>query len=246
MPGILSTGLSAADHWHPTPDYTLHLNRYTLISMFTGIIQAIGTVARITPNAFGARLAIHAPQWDCKPNEGDSICVNGVCLTYTPQDGGLAFDVIRETLDRSTLGALKAGHRVNLESSLTPATPIGGHFVQGHIDGLGRVIEVYDGADEWRTTVAAEPEVMRYLIPKGSVALDGVSLTVASVDAAAGRFAVALIPTTLKLTTLAERKVGDALNIETDILTRTVVHTLEQMNALGGGLTLDKLRDAGF
>ncbi len=214
--------------------------------MFTGIIQAIGTVARLTPNAFGAQLVIAAPPWDCRPSEGDSICVNGVCLTYTPQGEGLAFDVVRETLDRSTLGALRPGDRVNLESSLTPATPIGGHFVQGHIDGLGRVVEVYDGADEWRTTIAAEPDVMRCIIPKGSVALDGVSLTVASVDSAAGRFAVALIPTTLKLTTLAESQVGDALNIETDILARTVVHTLEQMNAAGGGLTLDKLRDAGF
>ena len=224
-------------------------------AMFTGIVQAIGRVQRLQPNAFGAKLLIDPGDWSHRPAAGDSVAVNGCCLTYAPQGGEsagrLTFDVIRETLDRSTLGRLSAGDRVNLESSLTATTPMGGHFVQGHVDGLGRIVEISSSLDEWRTTVEVDADVMPCLVPKGSVAIDGVSLTLAGVEVAACRFTVALIPTTIDLTTLGALSVGDMVNIETDLIARTVVHWLSHWadgggGAAEGGLTLQKLRDAGL
>jgi len=218
--------------------------------MFTGIIEATGSVASIQPNDFGARLLISPDKFAYQPLPGDSIAVNGVCLTHAPREGEstkeLAFDVIRETLARTSLGELQPGSSVNLEASLRADTPIAGHFVQGHVDGLGTVAEVDDGADEWRTTIEVEPALMKYIVPKGSIAIDGVSLTIATVDIPANRFSVALIPTTLKRTTLTDRKVGDRVNLETDMIARTVVHYLELRRGGEATLTLDKLRDAGF
>ncbi len=218
--------------------------------MFTGIIQAVGRVRQVLGSPTGKRIVIDASDWRHQPAEGDSIAINGVCLTYAPQPGRagrLAFDAVPETLERSTLGALKAGDRVNLEPSLTASAAVGGHFVQGHVDGIGRIAAIDTSAGQWRLTVEAPVELMPALVPKGSVALDGISLTIASVDPAPGsnRLDVAIIPTTLRLTTLGEAAVGQTVNIETDIIARTVVHVLKQMNA-PGGLTMDKLRDAGF
>lgn len=218
--------------------------------MFTGIVEATGSVASIQSNDFGARLRIAPDGFSYRPAPGDSIAVNGVCLTHSPGDGEstehLAFDVIRETLERTALGDLRPGSSVNLEASLRADTPIAGHFVQGHVDGLGAVAEVYDGADEWRTTIEVDAALMKYIVPKGSIAIDGVSLTIATVDVPANRFSVALIPTTLELTTLKDRRVGDRVNLETDMIARTVVHYLELQSGGGGKLTMDKLRDAGF
>ena len=218
--------------------------------MFTGIVENTGTVVSAAPNAFGVRLLVDGGAFSHRPAPGDSIAVNGVCLTHAPKPDDppahLAFDVIRETLDRTSLGGLRAGSRVNLEASLRADTPIAGHFVQGHVDATGTVAEVYDGADEWRTTIAVEPALMKFIVPKGSIAVDGVSLTIASVDTAANRFAVALIPTTLELTTLKDRRAGERVNLETDMVVRTVVHYLELQRGEGAALSLDRLRDAGF
>jgi riboflavin synthase alpha subunit len=219
--------------------------------MFTGIVDAKGTVAALTHNAFGARLVVDAQAFGYHPPPGDSIAINGVCLTHAPNAAdpprSLAFDVIRETLDRTNLGTLAAGDPVNLEASVRADTPLAGHFVQGHIDGCGTVVEVRDRADEWRTTSEAPAELMPCIVPKGSIAIDGVSLTIADADALARRFAVALIPTTLDRTTLIDRKAGDRVNLETDIIARTVVNYL-QHHAAGADqrLSLRKLLDAGF
>ena len=218
--------------------------------MFTGIIESTGTIASLDRNEFGERLLIDPGKFSYQPTHGDSIAVNGVCLTHSPHDsdppGHFAFDVIQETLNVTSLGALAVGSRVNLEASLRADTPIAGHFVQGHVDAMGTVVDVYDGADEWRTTIEVDPALMKYVVPKGSIAIDGVSLTIASVDTAANRFSVALIPTTLELTTLNDRKVGDKVNLETDMIARTVVHYLDLQAGGENTLTMDKLRNAGF
>jgi len=217
--------------------------------MFTGIIATTGRVRSIAPKTGGARLLVDPGDWHVAPRRGDSICVNGVCLTHAPADGNdgmLRFDIITETLSRSNLGALSVGDRVNLEASLTPDTPMGGHFVQGHVDGLGTVADIRDTAQEWRLTTRIDRTLMPFMVPKGSVAIDGISLTIASVDVAANTFDVAIIPTTLDVTNLGDRKIGDRLNIETDMIVRSVVHVLRHFSEDADGLTMEKLRAAGF
>jgi riboflavin synthase len=202
--------------------------------MFTGLVQAVGTVVSVEPNAAGARLVVDASGWGYRPGHGESIAVNGCCLTHAPEKGVrphfLAFDMVHQTLARTTLGRLAPGDAVNLESCLTLSSPIGGHLVQGHIDGVGKVREVSTAAGH-RVIIEAEPGVMKYIVATGSVAVDGVSLTVAAVDADAGCFSVALIPTTLQLTTLGRRRAGHRVNIETDTLVRTVMHYLDRLVA---------------
>lgn len=198
--------------------------------MFTGIVQATGVVQSIADVPAGKRLTIDRQGWqprDVSLAHGDSICVSGVCLTLVAfDDATLAFDVIPETLRRSSLGRLAVGSRVNLEPSLTPTTPMGGHTVQGHIDGVGHVRALANDDGEWRLTIDTPDALMDYMVPKGSVAIEGVSLTIAEVDDTG--FTVALIPTTLELTTLGALKAGDPVNLETDILARTVVHVLRR------------------
>ena len=221
--------------------------------MFTGIVQAKGQLARITPNAFGARLTVDSPGWPdpavYKPIHGDSICVSGVCLTVTEHsDGQMSFDVIAETLAKTNLGELEPGHPVNLEPAVTPNQPLGGHFMQGHIDGVGEVTRVHAGEDEHRITIKPPAELMPYIIPKGSIAIDGISLTLAAVHE--DSFEVALIPTTLELTTLGDTAVGRRVNLEADILSKTIVHQLNRLNGKAGqpqaGLTMQLLQEAGF
>jgi riboflavin synthase len=198
--------------------------------MFTGIVQARGRVAAVERNPFGVRLVIDLCGWrpaDTTFKHGDSICVSGVCLTLVQQDNrGLHFDVIAETLAKTTLGELVPGSAVNIEPSLTPSSQLGGHFMQGHVDGVGRVTRVVGTDAEHRVTIAPPSELKDYVVPKGSIAIDGVSLTIASVNG--GEFDVALIPTTLQLTTLGQAKVDDRVNLEADILTKTIVHYLRQ------------------
>jgi riboflavin synthase len=194
--------------------------------MFTGLVQAIGEVMEATPRPGGAlRLAVRAAGWS--PAAGDSICVAGVCLTLAGpvRDGVMAFDAVAETLAKTTLGGMKAGMGVNLERSLAAGDPMGGHTVQGHVDGIGVVERVQSGAD-YRVWVRPPAALMEYIVPKGSIAIDGVSLTVAGVDVRAGVFDLALIPTTLEKTTLGRLRAGDRCNLESDILARTVVHYL--------------------
>lgn len=215
--------------------------------MFTGIVQFMGVVRAIRRGSAAARLVLDAPGLPRPLVIGSSIAVNGVCLTVTAfDDSRIEFDVIPETLSRSTLGALAAGAAVNLEPSLRAGDPLDGHMVQGHVDGVGVVRSIESGAGGHVVTFEAGEELMPFVIPKGSIALDGVSLTVASV--AGNRFSVALIPTTLGATTLSQWRVGQCVNVETDILARTVVSTLKRWHAseTAPALTLERLRENGW
>jgi len=198
--------------------------------MFTGLIQASGRIESIQSTAAGARLIVDPGKWTCQPARGDSIAVNGCCLTHAPHDddppGRLVFDVVHETLRKTTLGKLTDGARVNLESCLTPSSPIGGHFVLGHVDATGAVVVINTEGGEHQLTIQADDQMSRYVVPTGSIAIDGVSLTVASCVADKNQFTVALIPTTLELTTLGGLNVGDAVNLEGDVLVKAVVHNL--------------------
>ena len=211
--------------------------------MFTGIVESMGAIAETRPVPGGRRLRIDVP-WggECKP--GASVCVSGVCLTIASANReSLEFDVITETLDTSTLGVKRVGDRVNLERSLRIGDRLDGHFVQGHVDGTATVDRVESSPQRWVVWFEPESHLRPGIIPKGSVAIDGVSLTVASV--AHAQFSVALIPTTLELTTLMSLKTRDRVNVESDIIARTIVHHLSGISA-SGGLTLDTLREAGF
>lgn len=215
--------------------------------MFTGIVSTTGRVRSILKGSSGARLLIDAPALPRPIQHGASVAVNGVCLTVVDADETtIQFDAVPETLERSTLGRLQPGQRVNLEPSLRVGDPVDGHMVQGHVDGTAIVTDISRDApgDIW--TFTPQPELMPYLIPKGSVAVDGVSLTIARVTEST--FSVALIPTTLELTTLGDLHRGDTVNIETDILARTVVHTLQnqQFGILKPALTVDYLRENGW
>lgn len=218
--------------------------------MFTGIVQTQGTLRTLTPNDFGARLTIERGGLTTPVAHGDSICVSGVCLTAIEITGDtLSFDVIAETLEKTKLGDLAEGDAVNLEPAVTPNQPLGGHFMQGHVDGVGEIVNVLDTPEEWRTTVRPPAELMAYLVPKGSVAIDGVSLTLASVTA--DTFDVALIPETLSRTTLGTDREGTRVNLEADILSKTVVHAMQRMNqgrhdAKDQGVSMDTLIEAGF
>ncbi len=177
------------------------------------------------------------------PN-GASVCVSGACLTVTHSNSqSIEFDVVGETLGRSTLGSLKPGDRVNLEASLRIGDSLDGHWVQGHVDGTACVRQI---SGDHVVTFEASTDVIRYIVPKGSITIDGVSLTVVGVSD--DRFSVALIPATLAATTLSGLRVGDRVNVETDIVTRTVVHTLHRWreSQSNQGLTMDMLREQGY
>jgi riboflavin synthase len=183
--------------------------------MFTGLVQSLGTVEE----AAGGRLRVRADLEDLAP--GDSVAVNGVCLTATEAAaGGFSADVMEETLRRSSLGRLGPGDPVNLELPLRASDRLGGHVVQGHVDGLGEVREIRHEGIARLVTVAADPDLLRYVVPKGSIAVDGVSLTVA--DLGDDAFTVSLIPETLERTTLGSAHAGDAVNLEVDVLAKYV------------------------
>ena len=181
----------------------------TLGRVFTGIVREVGTVSAFD----GGRLVVET---GTEAAVGDSVAIAGVCLTVTGREnGGLAFDVVAETLDRTTLGRLAAGARVNVEPSLRAGDPLGGHIVQGHVDGVGSLR--VRGELTW---FDAPAEIVRYCVEKGSIAVDGTSLTVAAVDD--GGFAVALIPHTLEATTLGALEPGDPVNLEVDVIAKYV------------------------
>ncbi|MEJ5369760.1 MAG: riboflavin synthase [Bryobacteraceae bacterium] len=214
--------------------------------MFTGIVEEVGRVAAVEPRAQGSRLRIEAARVLEDLREGDSVAVSGVCLTAAEIDGsGFWADVSRETLERTTLGEARAGTRVNLERALRAGGRMGGHIVQGHVDGTGvvRVMEERGGGDWW-LEVEAPTELARYLVFKGSIAVDGISLTVARVDGPV--FAVAVIPHTWANTTLREARPGTRVNLETDILAKYVERLLEQMEARPERLTVERLRELGY
>lgn len=194
--------------------------------MFTGLIQAVGRVARIDAVDTGARLVIDAGDWEHRPAAGDSIAVSGCCLTFAPGDteDELAFDVVHETLRKTKLGKLAVDDRVNLEPCLRPTDRIGGHFVLGHVDTTGSVADIDTEEGEHRVTIEVPAGFVKYLPPTGSVAVDGVALTLAEVDIPERRFTVALIPTTLQWTTLGDLMPGDPVNLEADILVKSLLH----------------------
>jgi riboflavin synthase len=189
--------------------------------LFTGIVKERGRITRVEGGENGVRLTVDAPVTATGIAVGDSVSVNGVCLTATSVDGArLQFDAVPETLVRTSLGRLEAGAAVNLEPALRAGDPLGGHIVQGHVDGVARIRGVEQEGEGRRIWLEAPAELLRYLVEKGSVALDGVSLTVAEVDD--DGFAVALIPHTLAETTLGELERGDEVNLETDVLAKYV------------------------
>lgn len=213
-------------------------------SLFTGIVESLGTIIRSDAVAGGRRLRIDVGPIARECALGASVCVSGVCLTVAAVDGTtLDFDVVTETLDRTTLGKKSMGDLVNLERSLRVGDRLDGHFVQGHVDGTAVVDRVVASTAEHVIRFRPDECVTPYIVPKGSVAIDGVSLTIANTSG--GWFSVALIPTTLEHTTLSRLKVGDQVNIESDIITRTVVHRL---SAFGKpeGLNIESLTRAGF
>jgi riboflavin synthase len=212
--------------------------------MFTGIIEEIGTVQAVKRGARSAQLTVRASRVLEGIHAGDSISTNGVCLTVTTYDRtSFTMDVMPETLNRSNLGTLVPGSRVNLERALQLGGRLGGHLVSGHIDGTGRILNRRtDENAEW-FTIAAEKEILRYIAGKGSVAIDGISLTVTHVDDRS--FSVSIIPHTQQETTLTDKKSGETVNIECDMIAK---YTEKLMNKEGteGGITLDFLTDKGF
>lgn len=238
------------------PRRDIRVQRANSSPMFTGIIEQLGRVQASNPNSTGRRLAIDPQGWTYRANVGDSVSVNGCCLTVATEpvgEGGLlVFDVIPETLRKTTIGELKVGTRVNLEHAATPTTLLGGHVVQGHVDGVGEVLEIaqnigsgVDGVgSDWRVRLTLPMNLWIYVVPKGSIALDGVSLTIAELypgDAPltaaqrTGRAAiprwleVALIPTTLAKTTLGDLGVGSRVNVECDVMGKTIVRYMRTM-----------------
>ena len=185
--------------------------------MFTGLVREVGTVVSMVEG----RLRLEAPETAHGVELGDSVAIDGVCLTVVARDdSSLGFDAVPETLDRTALGALSAGSRVNLEPALRAGDALGGHYVQGHVDGVGTVRRVEREGDGRRVAFDASPEILRYIVEKGSIAVQGTSLTVAAVDDAG--FEVALIPHTLSATTLGGLATGDRVNLETDVLAKYV------------------------
>lgn len=217
--------------------------------MFTGMVRQVGSVCRVQPTTGGKRLTIDLGPLAEGVGLGDSISVDGACLTVTSIRGHEAdFDAVSETLSRTTLAQLRSGSKVNLERALTLSAALDGHLVQGHVDGLATVAEV-GRAGEGIWTFQADTSLTDQMVPKGSVCISGVSLTLVSVQA--GRFSVALIPTTLAETTLSQLNVGSQVNIETDVIGKYILKYLHQLVGDGkrgssGGVTLDALRDAGF
>ncbi|MET9644232.1 riboflavin synthase [Streptomyces syringium] len=193
--------------------------------MFTGIVEELGEVVAVENLGDSSRFTLRGPLVTEDAKHGDSIAVNGVCLTVVDTaDGAFTADVMAETLKRSSLGALGAGSRVNLERPMALGGRLGGHLVQGHVDGTGTIVERQPG-EHWEIVKIALPaELSRYVVDKGSITVDGISLTV--VQAGADFFTVSLIPTTLELTTLGAKGVGEPVNLEVDVLAKYVERLL--------------------
>jgi len=189
--------------------------------MFTGIVEELGEVAEVEDRGTAARLAVRAPAVTADARPGDSVAVNGVCLTVVDVAGGaFSADAMKETLDRSALGGLRPGDRVNLERAATLATRLGGHLVQGHVDGVGTVLDRQRDEHWEMIRIGLPPGLSRYVVTKGSIAVDGVSLTV--VEVTDSSVTVGLIRTTLALTTLGAAEVGRRVNLEVDVLAKYV------------------------
>ncbi|PLW68651.1 riboflavin synthase [Pseudohalioglobus lutimaris] len=217
--------------------------------MFTGIIQAVGEVAAMQPSGGDLRLRINTGELDLADVAlGDSICTNGACLTVVelPGDGYWA-DVSVETLDFTTLGGLKQGSRVNLEKALTPASRLGGHIVSGHVDGVGEVVSLHEDARSIRFTLRAPDELARYIAHKGSITVDGTSLTVNAVNGA--EFELNIIPQTMAETVFGEYQPGTRVNLEVDVIARYLERLMQGDSAAhvqGGSLSMETLAESGY
>lgn len=206
--------------------------------MFTGIVEETGRVTQISTRELG----IAADKVLKNMEQGGSIAVNGVCLTVTDFDAGsFSVNIMAETLKRTNLGRLQAGYRVNLEGPLTLSKPLGGHLVQGHIDDTGRIASFTREDEASIIRLEASPEVMRYVVVKGFIAVDGISLTV--VDRDSSSFTVSIVDYTLKNTTLGSRQVGDLVNLEVDIIAKYVEQSRQRDKP---AISLDFLRENGF
>ena len=200
--------------------------------MFTGIIEELGKVRSVETRGQNARILIDATTVTQGTNNGDSIAVNGVCLTALDvRSDSFAADVSHETLIRSTIGSLRSGVNVNLERAVTPATRLGGHIVQGHVDGRGEFVSLEDLGESWTLRFLYPKELGRYLVFKGSIAVEGISLTIAAL--AESYFEVAIIPKTWAVTNLSQLKPGDPVNLEVDVIAKYVERLLAAGSHLG-------------
>jgi riboflavin synthase len=200
--------------------------------VFSGIVEEVGQVIALEPSGEMVKLVVSAPSVAVDAKVSDSICVNGVCLTVTQKgDDRLSFDAVPETLSRSSLGDLKANFPVNLERSLAVGQRLGGHFVQGHVDSTATIIAIEEKGDSWEFTFETDPDLTPLLVEKGSIALDGISLTLARVNV--NQFTVAVIPFTWEHTNLSSRKAGDRVNVEADILGKHVLRAMVYMQQGG-------------
>ncbi|MBO6514781.1 MAG: riboflavin synthase [Phycisphaerales bacterium] len=200
--------------------------------MFTGIVQAMGTVVSVTKTSDGLRLVMDPGDWDHAPSLGDSIAHNGCCLTLVAiEDGHWVYEAIPETIVKTTIGTWTPGQRINLERSLRMGDGLDGHQVQGHVDGVGTILSV-DDADEYRIRIGIAGLNMKWMVPKGSICIDGVSLTLAAVNDDEQWVEVTLIPETLARTNLGDRTKADGVNIEGDVLVKTIVTTMERMQGI--------------
>ncbi|MEP6923332.1 MAG: riboflavin synthase [Pyrinomonadaceae bacterium] len=216
--------------------------------MFTGIIEELGKVEALEKRGSGARIKVSATTVTSETNDGDSIAVNGVCLTVlNVQTTSFAADVSSETLQRSTLGGLRVGSIVNLERAVTPSTRLGGHIVQGHVDATGKFLRAEQSGDFWTVRIGFPSEIARYLVFKGSVSVEGISLTIANL--ADDYFEIAVIPKTWTMTNFHALQNGDAVNLEADITAKYIERILQFRDAESSKkstLTLEKLGKLGF
>src|ERR1051325_4125135 len=218
--------------------------------MFTGIIEELGRVRSLERRGEGVRMRVEARVVTQGTRDGDSIAVNGVCLTALEVGrDSFAADGSRETLQRSTLGSLRAGSVVNLERAVTPSTRLGGHIVQGHVDARGRFLSADEHGGSWTVRIGYPPELARYLVFKGSVAVEGISLTVAALTD--DHFEIAVIPKTWAVTNLSHLRAGDEVNLEADIIAKYVERILTvgrqgEETAPASSITMEKLAELGY
>ena len=213
--------------------------------MFTGIVELVGQVKSASLGSAGGSISVDVGGLSEGTSVGDSVAVNGVCLTVNKLTGTVAdFDVSGETVGKSSVGQVRSGSAVNLERAMSAGGRFGGHIVQGHVDGVGTVEAIERQGDFVEIRFGCSEELLGEIVAKGSVAVDGISLTVAKLDGKS--FSVAVIPVTMKESTLGKMKAGDVVNVETDIICKTVKKQLERMVGSGEGLTVDRLRELGF
>ncbi len=213
--------------------------------MFTGIVEELGKIASLDKHAGGAKITIAAKIVTDETNEGDSIAVNGVCLTaLNIRKNSFTADISQETLNRSTLGKLKIGSSVNLERAVTPSTRLGGHIVQGHVDARGKFLGATANGDFRTVRIGFDFNIGQYLVYKGSVSVEGISLTIANLTE--DYFEIAVIPKTWELTNLSSLKNGDAVNLEADVIAKYVERILQYGREKKENITVEKLQKLGF